>query len=217
MVTIIHKNLEKEISFLVPKTLGISYDPQLKPPRNNSFTSALLNVMRRLSVIVCVFCLAACRSYKQPQWTRIMQIPDPSDTNLQKLSNVNKLPRRIKKSTLFKQWYLTSDSARFASSKHNLSLVLDLGYDKTKKLGYMLLRTKRDKATSGNVCELFQVIDDSLHSNTFFIPDSVNTWEVARPGLLFGNIKLFGGKIATKKQARKMHREFSKKNKPRTP
>jgi hypothetical protein len=173
--------------------------------------------MFRLSIILLILFITACRPYREPKWTRLMEISSYSNVDLKKLNNFNELPWRIRKSSLFKHWHLTSDSNKYIASKHNVSLLLGLAFDKKKKLGYILTRHKTDKITFTNSCILFQVIGDSINSNVFSIPDSVNTWKEAQPNLEFGNIRLFGGGIATKRQSRKMQREFRRKNKNKTP
>lgn len=157
--------------------------------------------------------LVACRPYVLVD-TSTFPIPEKY-TNADKASNrivsVQQFPARIKRSGLFKFSDFTNDTAQAYHTNKKLSVFVDACYDKKMMCGYLISANRDDIGkTLIYTCILFEVTGAKLKASTYYLGSAVTGFPEAKPYLIPENERLFGGRIATKKEMRKNSRKLKR-------
>jgi hypothetical protein len=179
----------------------------------NHLVAALIVGMKFFCILLFVFALNGCRPYKENTafHSPVSDHLKKAD-HLKQLSNVRGLPRRIRKSEAFRYSDIRTDSSFFGGTQEDASLFRSGAYDEEEKCGYVIFSYKTKGVTEiHNVCRIFEVKGGALNSGDYNIPEGAFTWKAAMPYLELKNAKLFGGRIATEKEMRKIIRKAKRK------
>ena len=138
--------------------------------------------------------MVSCRPYKA-SWSKASDgRPDIDENTMIKFNSEKDIPLRLKKGMLFYNMDLTFDSTDFANSK-NKTLVLDGGFNRQEKRGYLLFKDRSNRDSSIYVyCVTFSVVKKVLNHTTYLdIPISVHNIKEAKPYLTTDHTRIVGG------------------------
>ena len=137
--------------------------------------------------------MVSCRPYKASWSNSYVDSSTMDENTMIKFNKEKDIPLRLRKGMLFYDLDITFDSTEFVKSKGK-TLVLDGGFNRQKKKGYLLFKDRSNRDSSIYVyCVIFTVVKKVLNQTTYRdIPISVHNFEEAKPYLTTDNTTMFG-------------------------
>lgn len=169
-----------------------------------------LAFMKFSYLLLIAISVVACKPYAVEQVARY-PVPEKylyADKPSNRLMSVKQFPRRIKRSELFKHSRFATDTVEAYRKRKELSLFVNAGYSREKKCGYLISVHRGDTAEKRSyVCVLFEIAGNKLESSTYYFESAAGNFREAKLSLTSENQRLFGGRIATKKEMKRDHRK----------